>query len=120
MRVVLCCVSETTQPTSVLMWPDKSFPYKALMFAKCCVSVQLVQLRSPGGLKIVLFRCCFCMVMLSDSAGEIQVKGRCNCSLNAPLGAICVHLIVFILLSRGSLCPFLSFSITSVPAISLF
>lgn len=72
-----CCasdvfvISETLHPAYILIWPDKSFPYKALMFAKCCVSVQLVRLRSPGWVKNSSFSMLLLLlVMLCDSAGE--------------------------------------------------
>lgn len=56
------------------MWSDKSFPYKALMFAKCSVSVRMLQLRNPDGLKIVPWGCLESCDAFSG-AGEIQVKG---------------------------------------------
>ncbi len=49
--------SETIHPAYTEIRPDEPFPYKGLMFVKCCVSVRPVQLRSPDALKIVLLGC---------------------------------------------------------------
>lgn len=70
-------VSETAHPSYMLIGPDQPFPYKGLMFVKCCVSVQLVQLRSPGWFKNSCVRTLL-LVMLPGGAGEIQVKRRCT------------------------------------------
>lgn len=92
-------VSETAHPSYMLIGPDQPFPYKGLMFVKSCVSVQLVQLRSPDGLKIVLLGRCF-----SWCFQTVQVKFRWSVAAlffpNSPLRDVYdVKLVV--LLSRS-------------------